>query len=64
MANNLEMSKDLQMRINPMPNNKPYYKRNFRGPPFGNDINPLMASNLGGSLPPGLLPHSADQSVF
>ena len=47
-----------------MANNKPYYKRNFRGPNFGNDTNPLMASNLGGGLPPGLLPHSADQSVF
>ena len=63
MANNLEMSKDLQMRINPVAQNRPYYKRNFRGPPFGsNDLNPLMASNMH-NLPPGLLP-SADQSVF
>jgi len=35
MANNLEMSKDLQMKINPMAQNKPYYKRNIRGPPMG-----------------------------
>ena len=64
MANNLEMSKDLQMRINPMAQNRPYYKRNFRAPPFGaNDANSFMASNLIG-IPAGLLPSSAEQSVF
>ena len=64
MANNLEMSKDLQMRINPMAQNRPYYKRNFRGPNFGsNDPGALMASNIS-SLPPGLLPPSDQQSVF
>lgn len=64
MANNLEMSKDLQMRINPMAQNRPYYKRNFRGPNFGNEAtNALMATNMSG-LPPGLLPSSEQQSVF
>ena len=61
MANNLEMSKDLQMRINPMAQNRPYYKRNFRGPNFGN--NDPGALNMSG-LPPGLLPPSDQQSVF
>ena len=33
-ANNLEMSKDLQMRIRPTASNKPYFKRSVKGPNF------------------------------
>ena len=32
--NNLEMSKDLQMRIRPTAQNKPYFKRSVKGPNF------------------------------
>mmetsp|Transcript_22825 Transcript_22825/g.30433 ORF Transcript_22825/g.30433 Transcript_22825/m.30433 type:complete len:194 (+) Transcript_22825:1288-1869(+) len=32
IGNNLEMSKDLQMRIRPTASNKPYFRRNLNGP--------------------------------
>ena len=37
IGNTLDMSKDLQMRIRPSAQNKPYYRRNFRGPSFANE---------------------------
>ena len=48
MGNALEMSKDLQMRIRPTVANKPYYKRNFKGPNFEQDIlgQPGFMSNM------------------
>lgn len=40
IASNLEMSKELQMRIRPSPANKPYYRRNLRAPNFGAETDP------------------------
>ena len=54
---NLEMSKDLKMRIMPAAANKPYYKRNIRGPALDNAIGHMMP-------PPGLAMPGAEQSVF
>lgn len=53
---NLEMSKDLQMRIMPLAQNKPYFKRNIRGPNVDHSMNMMMPAGMG---MPGV-----DQSVF
>ena len=61
--NQLEMSKDLRMKINPSAMNKPYFRRSIKGPPtMGGGMDParhLMmnypAPGMGGPL---------DQSVF
>lgn len=51
IANNLEMSKDLQMRIKPVAANKPYYRRNLRGPAFGEPDHQTYGANM---MHPGL----------
>ena len=54
---NLGMSKDLQMRIMPVAQNKAYFKRSIRGP--GGD------NAMGLMMPPGGVPMpGVEQSVF
>ena len=60
MGNNLEMSKDLQMRIRPTAANKPYFKRNVKGPSFEHE-GMGQPSNLGMMGPPVI---AGNQSVF
>ena len=60
MGNNLEMSKDLQMRIRPTAANKPYFKRNVKGPSFEPEMIGQNASM--GIVGPPII--AGNQSVF